>query len=175
MDVAKKKGKPTRRETESLLLSAQINAIRTNHIKVRIDKTQLNRKCRLCVDRDETVNLIISECTKLAQKECKTRHDWVVKMIHWELCKKFKFDHTKKIVYAQPRICPEEWNAQTPLGFWDTNGSSNLGQTTRPSNNQQEKENLPNCGLCYPGWPQSKIESEKKDKYLDLTRELKKL
>ena len=37
-------------------------------------------------------------------------------------------------------------------------------------------ENLPNCRLCYPSWPQSKIEkSEKKDKYLDLARELKKL
>ena len=24
----------------------------------------------------------------------KTRHDWVGKVIHWEMCKKFKFDHT---------------------------------------------------------------------------------
>ena len=39
---------------------------------------------------------IISECSKLVQKEYKTRHDWVRKMIHWELCKKFKFDHTTK-------------------------------------------------------------------------------
>ena len=33
---------------------------------------------------------------KLAQKEYKTRHDWVVKVIHWEMRKKFKFDHTNK-------------------------------------------------------------------------------
>ena len=26
----------------------------------------------------------------------KTRHDWVGKVIHWEMCKKFKFDHTNK-------------------------------------------------------------------------------
>ena len=26
----------------------------------------------------------------------KTRHDWVGKMIPWELCKKFKFDYTNK-------------------------------------------------------------------------------
>ena len=66
-----------KRETESLLIAAQDNAIRTNHIKARIDKTQQNSKCRLCSDRDETINHIISECCKLAQKEYKARHDWV--------------------------------------------------------------------------------------------------
>ena len=52
-----------KRETESLLIPAQSNAIRTSHIKTRIDKTQQNSKCRLCDDRDETINHIISECT----------------------------------------------------------------------------------------------------------------
>ena len=46
--------------------------------------------------RDETINHIISECSKLAQNEYKTRHDWVGKVIHWEICKKSKFDHMKK-------------------------------------------------------------------------------
>ena len=55
-----------KRETESLLMAAQNNAIRTNHIKARINKTQQNSKCRLCSDRDETINHIISECSKLA-------------------------------------------------------------------------------------------------------------
>ena len=85
-----------KRETESLLIAAQDNAIRTNHIKARRDKTQQNRKCRLCSDRDEAINHIISECSKLAQKEYKARHDWVGKVIHWKMCKKFKFDHTNK-------------------------------------------------------------------------------
>ena len=81
-------------ETESILIPSQNNAVRTKHIKARIDKTQQNSKCRLCGDRDETINHIISECSKLAQKEYKTRHDWVSKVIHWQMCKKFKFDHT---------------------------------------------------------------------------------
>ena len=55
-----------KRETESLLIAAQDNAVRSNHIKTRIDKTQQNSKCRLCGDRDETINNIISECSKLA-------------------------------------------------------------------------------------------------------------
>ena len=78
-----------KRETEYLLIAAQNNAVRINHIKTRIDKTQQNRKCWLCSDRDETINHIISECCKLAQKEYKTRYDWIGKVIHWEMCKKF--------------------------------------------------------------------------------------
>ena len=70
--------------------------MRTNQIKARIDKTQQNSKCWLCGDRDETINPIISECSKLAQKDNSTRHDWLGNVIHWEINKKFKFDHTNK-------------------------------------------------------------------------------
>ena len=82
-----------KRKTGSLLIAAQNNSIRTNHIKERIDDTQQNSRSRLCGDRDETINHIIST---LAQKEYKTRHDRVGKIIHRELCKKLKFDHTNK-------------------------------------------------------------------------------
>ena len=91
-----------KRETEFLLIAAQNNAIRTHHIKGRKDKTQQNSKCKLCSDRDETINHIISECSKLAQKEYKSRHDWVGKVIHWEMCKKFKFDYTNKWYMHNP-------------------------------------------------------------------------
>ena len=76
----------------------------------------------------------------------------------------------EQMVYAQPRICSREWDAQTPLRFWDINGSSYPSQTTRSYDNQQKKkENLQNCGLCCPGGPQSEIERMwKEDKYLDL-------
>ena len=43
----------------------------------------------------------------------KTRHDWVGKVIHWELWP------YKQMVYVQPRICPGEWNTQTHLGYWE--------------------------------------------------------
>ena len=58
-------------------MAAKNNAIRTNHIQARLDKAQQNSKCRLCSDRDETINHIISECSKLARKEYKARHDWL--------------------------------------------------------------------------------------------------
>ena len=41
---------------------------------------------RLCGQRDETINHI-SGGSKLAQKEYKTKHDWVGKVILWELLK----------------------------------------------------------------------------------------
>ena len=37
-----------KRETESLIISAQEQAIRTNVIKANIDKTQIESKCRMC-------------------------------------------------------------------------------------------------------------------------------
>ena len=43
-------------ETESLIMAAQEQAIRTNAIKSKIDKTQVESKCRLCVKVDETVS-----------------------------------------------------------------------------------------------------------------------
>ena len=82
-------------------MAAQNSATRTSHIKARIDKTQ-NSKCRLCGDRDETINRIINECSKLAQKEYKARHDWVGKVIHREMCKEFKFDNVKKWYMHNP-------------------------------------------------------------------------
>ena len=77
-------------------MASQNIAIRTNRIKAMIDKTQQNSKCWLCRDRDGSINHIISECSKLAQKECKARYDWVGKVIHREMCKKFKSDHANK-------------------------------------------------------------------------------
>ena len=97
-------------------MAAQNSAIRNHHIKARIDKTKRNSKCRVCGERDETINLIISECSKLAQKEYKARHDWVGKVIHWEMCKKFKFDHTNKWYMHKPAPVLENYTHKL---LWD--------------------------------------------------------
>ena len=62
------------------------------------------------------------------------------------------------------------------MGFWLTNGSPNLSQTTRPYNNQQKRRTCKIVDLAVPAdhWLKLK-ENEKKSKYLDLARELKKL
>ena len=126
-----------KREMESLLIAAQDNAIRTNHIKARIDKTQQNSKCGLCGDRDETINYIISECSKLALKEYKARHYWVGKGIHWEMCKKFKFDHTNN---PAPVLENDTHNL-----LWDFNIQTDHRIPTRRPDliiNNNKKENL---------------------------------
>ena len=46
------------------------------------------------LERDERVNHIINECSQVEQK--KTKHDWLGKVIHLELCKGLNFDHTTK-------------------------------------------------------------------------------
>ena len=102
-----------KKETESLLIATQNNTIRTNHIKARTDKTQQNCKCG---NTDETINRIISECSKLAQKEYNTRHDWVSKVIHWEMFKKLKFDHTNQWYMHSPESVLEN---DTHKLLWD--------------------------------------------------------
>ena len=87
-----------------------------NQINVRIDKTQQNSKCRLCGDWDETIKNILIEDSKLAQKEYKTRHNWVGKVVHREMCKKFKFDHTNKWYMQNPAPVLENY---THKHLWD--------------------------------------------------------
>ena len=52
----------------------------------------------------EINNHIIREWNKLEQEYYKINHDWVRKVIQWELCKKLKFD------YAQTTIRLAEWD-----------------------------------------------------------------
>ena len=66
--------------------------------------------------KDETVNHIIREYNKLAKKEYKTRHDWVRKMIRWELCKRLKFDHINKWYMLKPESVQEK---ETHKILWD--------------------------------------------------------
>ena len=159
-----------KRETEPLLIAAQDNAIRTNHIKTRIDKTQQNGKCRLCGDRDETINHI-SECSKLAQKEYKARHDW-------EMYKKFQFEHTNKWYMHNPAPVLEN---DTHKLLWDFDiQTDHLIPARRPdliiiNKKKKKKRTCKIVDFAVPADHRIKQkESEKKDKYLDFARELKK-
>ena len=135
---------------------------------------QQNSRCRLWVHGHETINHT-SKCSNLTQKKYKTRHDWEGKIIHWELCQKLKFDHMNKWYMYNPESVLEN-ETQTPLGFWDTNGSPNLGQTTRPCNNKQQKRTCRTVDFAVLVDHRVKLkESKKKDKYLDFARKLKKL
>ena len=49
--------------------------MRTNLVKARVDKSQGDSLCRVCRKVDESIDHIVSGCSKLAQKEYKRRHD----------------------------------------------------------------------------------------------------
>ena len=77
-----------KRETKSLVVAAQNQSIRTNLVKTKIDKSQGDSLCRMCRKVDESIDHIVSSCSKLAQKEYKRRHNSVRKIIHWKLARK---------------------------------------------------------------------------------------
>ena len=62
-------------ETESLIVAAQNQSIRTNLVKARIDQSQGDSLFRVCRKVDKSINHIVSGCSKLAQKEYKRMHD----------------------------------------------------------------------------------------------------
>ena len=137
--------------------------IRNNHVIARIDKMQQNSRRWLCGDRDETINHIISEFSKLAQKEYKPEHDWVGKVIHWELCQEMKFDHMNKWYMLNPESVLEN---ETHKQLWDFDiQTDHLILARRPDLVifNKKRENLQNSELCYSSWPQSKIERMRKE------------
>ena len=43
-----------------------------------------------------------SKTKQISPERVYTRHDWEGKVIHWELCKKLKFNHTNKWYMPNP-------------------------------------------------------------------------
>jgi hypothetical protein len=91
-----------KRETESLIVAAQDQALRTNHRKAKIEKDGTDPACRICKAKEETVQHIVSSCTALAQNQYKKRHDKVATAVHWGLCKRYNLP------------CASEWYNHTP-------------------------------------------------------------
>ena len=53
---------------------------------------------------------------QISAKEYKSGHDWVGKVIHWELCKKLNFDHSTKWYMHKPESVLEN---ETHKILWD--------------------------------------------------------
>ena len=105
-----------KRETESLIIAAQDQALNTNSIKKSIYKLDVSDKCRLCGKETENVTHIVSSCGMLAQKEYKRRHDKVCQNIHWALCIKFGFECSQNWWEHKPELTLENDKAKI---LWD--------------------------------------------------------
>ena len=60
-----------KKETEGLITAAQDQSLWTNVMKARIEKSDVSPMCRMCNAAEETVFLIVSECSVHAQMEYK--------------------------------------------------------------------------------------------------------
>ena len=62
-------------ETESTIVAAQDQVISTNYFKNKILKQEIESKCRLCKQHEETIDHLTSGCSILAKNEYLMRHD----------------------------------------------------------------------------------------------------
>ena len=96
-------------------------------------------------------------------------------MIHWELCKKFKFDHTNKWYIHNPTSILEN---ETQKLLWDFDIQMDYRISARRPDliiNKKKKRNCKIVDFAVPADHRIKLkECEKRDKYLDVVRELKK-
>ena len=93
----------------------------------------------------------------MSQKEYKARHDWVGNVIHWELCKKLKFDHANKWYMHNP-VPVLENDTHKLLRDFEIQ-TDHLISARRPDLiiiEKKKKENLQNYRLCCPGRIQNK-------------------
>jgi len=74
-------------ETESTIVAAQDQAISTNYFKNKILKKEIESKCRLCKQHEETIDHLTSGCPILAKNEYLMRHDKVCTHLHCSICK----------------------------------------------------------------------------------------
>ena len=80
-------------------------------MKFHVHKTVESPLCRVCNEKGESMGHLVSECSKLAQREHKRRHDNVARIIHWELCRLYElngadkwFKHQRSSVLETDRI-----------------------------------------------------------------------
>ena len=164
-----------KRETESLIVAAQNQSIRTNLVKAKIDKSQKDTLCRLCKKADERIDHAFSGCSKLAQKEYKRRHDNLGKIVHWKLAGKRNFEAGDKWYEHEPESVLENEDYKI---LWDFSiQTDHVIEARRPDLVVVDKKRR-TCKIidfAVPG--DSRIEEKEKEKiekYQDLRRELQK-
>ena len=106
-----------KKETESTIVAAQDQALCTRNMRNVVYGENVKSICRVCGAADKTVAHIVSECSKLAQKEYKqVRHDNVAKMLRWKLCEKWAFSKVEKWNIHKPEKILESEDCKI---LWD--------------------------------------------------------
>ena len=163
-----------KRETETLIMAAQEQVVRTNLVNPKIDKTQEGSTCSMCGKADERINHLLSECSKMAQKQYKRRHDWKGRKIHWEVCRKYGLDTTDRWYEHVPQAVCENENYKI---FWDFSiQTDHVIEARKPDMITVDKKNN-KCQIIDFAVPfDTRVAEKGKEKifkYQDLARELK--
>ena len=144
--------------------------------RIKLTRHQKILLRRICGEREETVQHIICECKKLAQREYKRRHNTVAKLVHWKLCEKHNLKRKEKWYEHCPEGTVEEDGVKL---IWDINiQCDNVIEARRPDLILVDKK-AKSCviiDVAIPG--DCKInqkEIEKIEKYQSLKRKLKSL
>ena len=159
-----------------MIVVAQNQSIRTNLVKAKIDKTQKDTLCRLCKKADESIDHVVSGCSKLARKEYKRRLDNLCKVVHWKLARKCNFEAGYKWYEHEPESVLENEDYKI---LWDFNiQTDHVIKARRPDLVVADKKRR-TCKIIDFAVPRdSRIvekETEKIEKYQDLRRELQKI
>ena len=102
-------------ETESLIVAAQNQSIKTNLVKAKFDKSQGDSLCIVCRKVDGSIDHTVSGCSKLSQKEYKGRHDNPRKIVHCKLARKCNFKAGDKWYEHEPEsVLENDYKI-----FWD--------------------------------------------------------
>jgi len=101
-------------ETESIIVSAQDQAISTNYFKNKILKEEIESKCRLCKQHKETIDHLTSGCHILAKNKYLMRQDKVCMHLLYSIYKALGIETTDKWYTHMPKPVYEDvtvlWN-----------------------------------------------------------------
>ena len=164
------------RETESFIVVAQNQSIRTNLIKAKIDKSQGGSLCRVCRKVEESIDHIVSGCSKLARKGYKRKYDNLGKLVHWKLARNCNFETGDKWYEHEPENVLQNEDYKI---LWDFSIQTHFiieGQRAELTLLDEKERSCKIIDFGVPG--DSRIEEKEKDKiekYQDLGRELQKI
>jgi hypothetical protein len=82
-------------ETESTIMAAQEQANSTNYFKKNILKQEIESRCQLCKEHEESIDHLTSGCPNPANNEYIIRHNKVCTHLHHSLCKRSGIETTE--------------------------------------------------------------------------------
>lgn len=164
-------------ETEGMMFAIQDQVMATRYYRKHIIGENINDRCRMCQDKGETIDHLITACPILAPTDYTMRHNMVARIIHQELLRQ----HLPNVTY-QPYYKYEPQGVVETLDmklYWarpistDKNIPHNIPDIIIT---QKEQKNTFIIDIAVPNVANiTKKYNEKITKYLPLAMEIKEM